>query len=141
MADYSDIISLPAHRSRNHPPMSPQARAAQFAPFAALTGYDSYIREQARTTEQRPELSDDSLARLNEQLQILTQEGNHHPVKITYFQEDGRKAGGHIITCTGTIRKADEYRGTLVLEEGTVLPLADILSIGETGENFSADES
>ena len=95
---YSDIIDLPHHVSTKHPHMSPEDRAAQFSPFAALTGYDDAIRETGRLTERRVELDDEELARLDEKFHILQEHLEEQPVvRFTYFKPDMRKEGGAVL--------------------------------------------
>lgn len=127
---YDDIIHLsrpvPSHRA----PMSPQDRAAQFSPFAALTGFDAAIAESGRLTDRRIELTEGRIAELNEHLQMLQQNIHRQPEAIiTYFSYDERKAGGAYITVSGHVRKMDPNFGYLVLTEGQVIPLAEIFQI------------
>ena len=95
MSEYDDIIHLPHHVSRIHPQMSMEDRAAQFSPFAALTGYDAAIVETARLTAQRVELDEYERQALNKKLQFISEHLNEHPkVSITCFVPDARKEGG-----------------------------------------------
>lgn len=101
--DYSDIINLPHHVSRNHPQMPMEARAAQFAPFAALTGYDAVIHETARLTDRQVELEEYDNERLNRIFSELMDSLEEHPVvTVSYFKPDEHKAGGGIRDCYGT---------------------------------------
>lgn len=105
-------------------------RAAQFAPFAALNGYDDAVRETARLTDDRIDLSESTLSELNGKLQLLREQIGHSPnVTFTYFKPDDRKSGGTYLTAVGKIRRIDDYSRLIVLEDGTSLPLDDILEI------------
>ena len=127
---YDDIIHLPHPELRGHPRMSAQDRAAQFAPFAALTGHEEAIRETARLTESRRILSEERIAVLNEKLQILAEHPDRRdPVSITYFLPDKRKEGGAYITHTGIVHRIDSYERTVNMEDGTVIPIGEISEI------------
>lgn len=132
---YEDIIGLPHHVSRTHPHMAPLDRAAQFSPFAALTGHEAAIAETARLTEERVELDEDRKIVLDEKLQILRSHLTERPgIAITYFKPDEKKEGGAYLTACGSIKKIDEYAGCLVMEDETILPIADLFAI--EGEIF-----
>ena len=121
--DYSDIINLPHHVSRNHPPMPMMNRAAQFAPFAALTGYEAVIQETGRLTDEFIELSDDDKERLNQMIAELMEKIEEHPsVTVTYFKPDSRKAGGSYATISGRLKSVDEIQQILFMEDGTTIP-------------------
>ncbi|MBZ2175599.1 hypothetical protein K8M07_10165 [Schnuerera sp. xch1] len=108
---YDDIINLPRHVSEKRNPMPIIDRAAQFSPFAALTGYDTAIKETARVTEDRIELDVYMKEALNNKLQILIDQLHEYPqVKIIYFQPDEKKDGGSYVTASGTVKKIDEYQ-------------------------------
>lgn len=125
MSEYDDILHLPHPVSRRRAPMSRLDRAAQFAPFAALTGYDAAIAETARTTQEFREPEDGKQAELNEKLCLLVRHAQSHPpVTLTYFQPDSRKAGGAYVTLSGTFQKIDTYHLLLLLQEGQQVPLA-----------------
>ena len=127
---YDDIIRLPHPDSPTHPRMPAGSRAAQFAPFAALTGHDAAIRETARLTGSRVELDEGEQAALDRRLQRLRSRLSERPVvQITCFRPDERKAGGAYHTATGTVKKFDTDAGMLVLQDGTRLPIADILRV------------
>ena len=123
---YDDIIRLPHHVSAKHPQMSMLARAAQFSPFAALTGYDAAIRETARLTDRRLELSEDRIAAISETLAGLQPQD---PICVEYFVKDDRKAGGAYLTAAGAVRKVDAYAEVLLMADGTAIPFGDIFSI------------
>lgn len=125
---YSDIIDLPHHVSLVRPQMSMMDRAAQFSPFAALTGYDAAIRETGRLTDQRIEPDESVLAVLNMKFQILISRLLTHPeVSFTYFQPDMKKSGGKYVTVSGTVKKFLEEENTLILLDGTKIPVMDII--------------
>ncbi|NLC27020.1 MAG: YolD-like family protein [Fastidiosipila sp.] len=137
---YDDIIKLPHHTSASRPHMSAHDRAAQFSPFAALTGYGSAIAETARLTDARVELDEYTKADLNEKLCIMQELIAQQPeVSITYFQPDKVKAGGAYITATGYVKKIDGYEHTVILQDATKIPIDDILEID--GELFEPLEN
>lgn len=130
MGKYDDIIDLPHHVSETHPPMSRADRAAQFSPFAALTGYDAAVRETARVTERRIELDEGVKAELNARLNCILEHLSEHPqVSITYFVPDEKKSGGAYRTVTGTVRKLDSFAKTLTLTDGTVVPMEEMVHV------------
>lgn len=120
---YDDIIDLPHHVSARHPQMSLYNRAAQFAPFAALSGHDAAIEETARLTEEQRELTQGEREVLSRKLNCLLQRNDSPAVEITYFRHDQRKSGGRYCTVTGTIKKVDDIGGKLLLTDGTVILL------------------
>lgn len=127
---YDDIIDMPHHVSEKHPQMPMIDRAAQFSPFAALTGYDAAIVETARLTDQKRELSEDQKQVISKALHDLQRRIKTDPVvTVTFFQPDERKPGGAYRTVTGTAKKVDEYLGVLELTGGTVIPFDDIWSM------------
>ena len=130
MGNYDDIIDLPHHVSGTHPPMSRADRAAQFSPFAALTGYDAAVRETARVTERRIELDEGVKAELNARLNCILEHLPEHPqVSIIYFVPDEKKSGGAYRTVTGTVRKLDSVAKTLTLVDGTVVPMEEMVHV------------
>ena len=131
MADhYEDIIHLPHPVSFRHGAMSNTDRAAQFAPFAALTGYDEELAETARLTTARIQLTESEEQLLNEAYLYLQAHILEHPrVRVTYFQPDARKTGGAYLTCAAPVKKIDEYTQTLTLATGEAIPLSQILAI------------
>ena len=128
--NYDDIINLPHHISKKHRPMPREARAAQFAPFAALTGYESDVNEAARYTGKRRELGEYETERLNRRINEI-RDGIHGntEVIITYFKPDEKKAGGEYLNIGGRVRKIDDYGRTLTLTSGASIPLDDISEI------------
>ena len=127
---YDDIIDLPHPVSENHPQMPMIDRAAQFSPFAALTGYDAAIVETARLTDQKRELSEDQKQAIGRQLHELQKKIRTHPaVTVVFFEPDRRKSGGSYKTVTGTADKVDEYTGFLHLSNGITIPFENILSM------------
>ena len=130
MANYEDIINLPHHVSATRPQMSMMDRAAQFSPFAALTGYDAAIKETARLTDQKIELDDYEKEEINDKIQLIAEHlGEDFEVVITYFQPDGKKAGGAYVDALGVVKKIDEYERMIVFQEGRKVPIDDILEI------------
>ena len=128
--DYEDIINLPHHISKKHRPMPREARAAQFAPFAALTGYESDVNEAARYTGKRREIGEYETERLNRRINEI-RDGIHGntEVIITYFKPDEKKTGGEYLNIGGRVRKIDDYGRTLTLTSGALIPLDDISEI------------
>ena len=132
---YDDIINLPRPVSTSHPRMPAIDRAAQFSAFAALTGYDAAIKETARLVDERLELDEDAIEKLNAKLQIAQEHLPEHPrIAITYFMPDHKKAGGAYITVDGTLKRIDEYERLVMLEDGTKVPIPEIIDI--SGELF-----
>ena len=134
---YTDILNLPHPTSKKHPRMTRTARAAQFAPFAALTGYNEAVKETARLTDEQLELDDTEKAQLNEKLQLLRQHlPRQLPITITFFIPDTKKAGGSYQTITGPVKKIQEYERRLIMTDGTIIPIEAI--IGLYGEALPA---
>ena len=130
MDEYDDIINLPHHVSKNHRQMPMEMRAAQFAPFAALTGYDAVINETARLTDQQVELEDYDNERLNRKYaELIENISEHHVITVSYFKPDKCKGGGAYVSKTGHIKKVDTYEQLMIMEDGTSIPLAAIVDI------------
>lgn len=130
---YEDIIDLPHHVSARHPQMPLPNRAAQFAPFAALSGHDEAIKETARLTDSWAELDEEQKEKLDKQLQMLLAEMRKAPARmpeitVTYFQPDARKDGGSYLSLSGSIKRIDERR-QILFTDGTALPMDNIISI------------
>lgn len=137
--EYEDIIHLPHHVSSKRPRMPMSDRAAQFSPFAALTGYDDAIRETGRLTEQKVHLDEEALATLDEKFHVLQEHLDEGPeIQFTYFKPDERKAGGTYITVLGIVKKIQEYERQLILEDGNVIPIDDILEMESPIFNWPA---
>ncbi len=127
---YDEIINLPHHVSKTRPQMPMSDRAAQFAPFAALTGYDSAIKETGRLTGERIELDEEALNDLNMRYQLLVDALDEEPeVKITYFKPDERKSGGEYVTVTGTVKKVDDFERLITMQNGTKIPMDDVFAV------------
>ena len=136
---YEEIMKHPHHVSKTRPQMPMSDRAAQFAPFAALTGYDSAIKETGRLTNERIELDEEALTALDRKYQLLMDVFDDAPeVTITYFQPDDRKAGGKYVSATGAVKKVDDFERRITMRDGTRIPMDDVLSID--GELFSSLE-
>lgn len=132
---YEDIVDLPHHVSRKHPQPTMADRAARFAPFAAITGYEEMVLEEARVTDDRIEMDESSKAALNEKLNMILEFLDEQPeVSITYFEPDKRKAGGAYITVTGTVKRIDEYEHLVIMTDGKKINIDDIYNL--QGELF-----
>ena len=128
--DYSDIIALPHYELRFHTRMPMEARAAQFAAFAALTGYDAVIQETARLTQGPVFLTEESQEALNRELNAIAENLSRQPrVILTIYQEDGRKEGGAFQEIEGNVKKLDLYEGGLILTDGREVPFFRIVGI------------
>ena len=128
--NYEDIINLPHHTSKKHPRMSLEARSAQFAPFAALTGYDEVLIETARLTNERIEIDETIKIIIDSKLQIIKEHIKEMPlITFMYFVPDSKKDGGKYVTVTGNVKKIDEYRNVFVLENKTEIPINEIIDI------------
>ena len=134
--NYDDIINLPHHVSTVRTHMSLHDRAAQFLPFAALTGYEDAIRETGRITQEQITLSESEIEGLNERLHILSEEAGSHPkICVTYFVPDEKKDGGAYETAEGYVKRIDEYRRILIMEDGRQIPMEDMIELD--GDIFS----
>ena len=131
---YDDIIDLPHHISERHPQMSMYNRAAQFAPFAALTGHDAAITEAARLTDAELELSESDAEVLNRKLAYLQSLDEKPTISVTYFVPDDKKEGGSYHTATGIVKSVEPDKGVLQFEDGTGIPVIRIKDID--GECF-----
>lgn len=127
---YDDIINLPHHVSENHPKMSMIDRAAQFSPFAALTGHGAAIEETARVTDERTELDESRKEIINEKLIFIAESDDDAPeVTIIFFVPDGRKFGGEYVSVTGKVKKIDAYKRDVVFSDGRIVPIDNIYDI------------
>lgn len=130
MGEYDDIIHLPHHVSEKHPQMPMMERAAQFAPFAALTGYGAVIKETARLTEKQVELEEYDQEQLNRKLTLLLENVYERPeLTVSFFCPDDRKDGGSYKSLTARLKKIDTFQQILILEDGTRIPFANIIDI------------
>lgn len=127
MTEYDDIIDLPRPKSK-HEPMPMSDRAAQFSPFAALTGYSDAIDETARLTDRRIELSEEESAELDYKQQYLSTLDSP-TVTVTYFVPDERKSGGAYVTHTGVLKRVDEVERMVVFKDGLRVPLDEVMDI------------
>lgn len=127
---YDDIVNLPHPSSTRHPRMSAIDRAAQFSPFAALSGHEAAVKETARLTDQRVELTEDKKTELDMKLRLIGEHLVEHPeVSITYFQADAKKDGGSYKTTTNAVKKIDDFLRIVILTDGEQIPIDDIYEI------------
>ena len=127
---YEDIINMPCHVSKKHPRMSLENRSAQFAPFAALTGYEDEVEETARLTDKRIEITDEIKSIINLKLKIIQEKTyTNQKVTITYFIPDNQKEGGSYRTVTSNVLKIDTYRKLIVLKDNTKIFISNIINI------------
>lgn len=134
---YDDIINLPHHVSSDRKHMSILDRAAQFSSFAALTGFDGAIKETARLTDQRIELDEAAKTILDEKLRIVQEQlSRQQEIELVFFQSDEMKSGGTYISMRGIVKKIEGYERAVVMQDGTRIPIAEIVDI--TGEMFHA---
>lgn len=130
MSRYDDIINIPHWDPKDHWRMSAQDRAAQFAPFSALTGYDAMVRERARLTDSRAELDEEQILALNETLSMIMARVNDQPrVAVTWFRKDARKQGGAYQRTEGIVRNVDLTDRLIVFREGGSISMDDIAAI------------
>lgn len=129
--EYDDIINLPHHTSKTHPQMTLYDRAAQFSPFAALSGYEEAVDETARRTEMWIPLEEDKKEELDEKLRVIMQHPGERNATITFFRPDEKKEGGSYVSVQGTVKKIDLYARTLRLMDGTQIDLDRIVEIME----------
>ena len=125
---YDDIIHLPHHVSSTRPRMSAIDRAAQFSPFAALTGYDTSIKESARLTDARIELDDSQKEEIGEKLRLVTGQLDAE-IKITYFLPDTKKTGGKYVLAAGAVKKVDEYERMIIMGDGKQIPIDEVIDV------------
>ena len=127
MGAYDDIINLPRPTSARHPRMPMADRAAQFSPFAALVGHGAAIRETARLTDRRIELTEEEKAVLDEKLCLLLDTGGE--AVFTYYLPDEKKDGGTYVTAAGSVKRLDRLERRVILTDGAAIPVEDILEI------------
>lgn len=127
---YEDIVNLPPHISKRHPQPTMMDRAARFAPFAAITGYEEMVLEEARVTEERIDLDEGALSHLNEKLNMIQEFLDEEPeVTITYFEPDKKKSGGAYVSITGTVKRIDEYEHLVLMTDGKKIKIEEIYNI------------
>lgn len=128
--DYRELLQLPHHRSQTHAPMPRRDRAAQFAPFAALTGFDAQLRETERQTQAQAEQNEDALQELDQSLHTLFAFVHTQPaVQVRWFVPDAKKSGGAYKTAAGRVLQLDRNRSLLVLDSGPVIALGAIAEL------------
>jgi hypothetical protein len=128
--DYDDIIHLPHHQSTKHPQMSPADRAAQFSPFAALTGYGAAVQEAGRLTDRKVDLTEDEKATLDEKMRLLLDRLGEQPeIAVTYFLPDLKKDGGSYQTVTGRLKKVDFVERMLVFADEAAISMNNVVDI------------
>lgn len=133
---YEDIINLQHHRSTEHPHMSTYDRAAQFSPFAALTGFDGEIKETSRLTDQKIELDEAEKTILDEKLRIVQEKLIRQPeIEFTFFRPDEIKTGGEYVSVRGVVKKIDKYEMAVIMQDGTRISIKEIVDI--TSEIFN----
>lgn len=135
---YVPIIDLPHHTSTEHPRMSKEARAAQFAPFAALTGFEDLVKETGRSTDSQKELTEDRKSEIDLELHRLMLSGECS--EIVYFVPDTRKSGGKYLKTVGRIVRFDEYERTVILEGGARIPIDRLIDLRPYKENDNESE-
>lgn len=130
MEKYDDIINLQHHVSTRHPRMSLEQRSAQFAPFAALTGYEGQVKESARLTDKKIEIDEELKTILDMKIQILQNRIKESPeIEITYFVSDRKKDGGEYINKKIIIKKIDKYNQEIITNDNFKIPINEIISI------------
>ncbi len=134
---YDDIINMPHQTSRKHPRMSMENRAAQFAPFAALTGFSDEVKETARLTDRRIELEDEFKLIISNKLNyLLENKDKRSEVIVTYFVYDGKKSGGMYVDKKGIIKKINLQEGIIIFEDKDIISINEIIDIeGEAFKN------
>ncbi|MBR4497884.1 MAG: hypothetical protein IKI25_02830 [Bacteroidales bacterium] len=133
---YDDIINLPHHVSETHPQMSMRNRAAQFSPFAALSGHSDAIHETARYTDDFQGVDESNVEALNQKIAMILDKINEHPqITVTYFKPDEKKEGGSYTLKTGNIKRVDDYEHVLQFTDNEEIPIQSIFNID--GEMFS----
>ena len=137
---YKDIINLPHHQSKTRQRMCMIDRAAQFSPFAALTGHNAAIIETARLTDRQIELDEGTKSIINEKIQMISDYLSEKPtVTITHFEPDIKKVGGAYLNTIGTVKRIDDFKREIILTDGTIIAIERIFDI--EGELFKGLES
>ena len=130
MSKYDDIINMPRHISKTRPQMSLYQRSAQFAPFAALTGYEGQVKETARLTDRRIELDEEMKLILDLKIQVIKEMLSDNPeVEITYFIPDTRKYEGKYVTIINNVKKIDSYNEHIIMQNNLKIEIKEIINI------------
>lgn len=132
MGNYDDILHLPHHVSPTRKRMTMTERAAQFSPFAALVGYEGAVRETARLTDQRMDLSEDEKAMIDRKQQVILAAlecGENPTITVTFFRPDAKKNGGEYVDYTGEVKKVEQIRNALIFMDGMEIPCSDVLDL------------
>ena len=138
---YDDIINLPHYVSKKHPPMSLYARSAQFAPFAALTGYEDAVKETARETNERVEIDDELKNILDAKLQLLQENiDKKEEITFTYFVPDAKKDGGEYVNVVGIVKKIDTINQVIILMDKREIPIEEIIDISGNFVNIGTND-
>ena len=131
MGQYDEILNMPHPESKTRNRMSMSERAAQFAPFAALVGFESAVSETARITEEKIELDEYEIERIDRFLFKANEYPNTQNAVITYFKPDGYKSGGSYVTVNGTVRRVDENCGIVYMSDGSTISISNIVDVTE----------
>ncbi len=132
---YEDIVDLPPYISKKYPQPSMEDRAARFSPFAAVTGYEEMVQEQARVTDVKMDLDDSVKEKISDRLNMVLLFQHEEPiVRISYFVPDSKKDGGSYLEEVGKIKGIDQYRRLVIMQNGSRIPIEDIVSVD--GELF-----
>lgn len=127
---YEDIVNLPRHISKVHPQATMADRAARFSPFAAISGYEDMVKEVARVTEERIDITDATKELLNEKMNMIIEFLDEQPeVTITYFEPDKKKDGGAYVSITGTVKRIDEYERIVLMSNDKKIRIDEIYAI------------
>ena len=129
MGKFDDIINHEYIKSPTRRHMTMVERAAQFGAFKAVVGHEDALHETARLTDEKMELDEYTKVELNEKLQRIATSDEAEEVSITYFVPDDRKQGGAYLTITGVVTKIREYERDVIMEDGTQIPIDDIIAI------------
>lgn len=127
--NYDDIINLPHHVSKNHQQMAMIDRAAQFSPFAALTGHSDAIDETARLTDGKIELDESRKEAIDEKLRAVSEYGDALRIEVTFFVPDRKKDGGEYVAVAGTVKKVDGICREIIMSDGIIVPIENIYDV------------
>ncbi len=134
MDNYEDIINLEHPEPKHHVRMSIYARSAQFAPFAALTGYEDQVYETGRLTNKKHELTEEEMLNINDCLVEISENKNVR-VHVTYFLKDSKKSGGKYFNLEGIVKKIDKYKSQIIIND-VKIPIDDIYRIEIVRDNY-----